>query len=1361
MKKYWVLIKLLGVFVVCVKAQVYPISQISINEGLPQSVVYDIFQDSRGFIWFATQDGVGRFDGIEFHNYSVGQGLADNMARDVSEDALGNIWVGTDNGISIIVNGERGEIVNPELFKGRRVRCLLPQPDSSMWIGITDFGLVNLKNNVITKQYNEENGLISNRIYAIVSDVNGTLYVGTEDGLSIINNNTIKNYTERDGLLSNRIRTFELLDNERLWIAGYGGGVTELSGGTFKQFTTKQGFPAAKINKLIRRADGAIAIATDGDGVYLYKNKSFTHINKIKGLPNQSVQSLLDDKENNLWIGTWGSGAFRLRYLNILHFDNRTGLPENNVTAIAVDKNNQVWMGTNNEGITLFKSDGSRIYFNKNNGNLPVNRIFDLEVDDRNRILAATDRGLFRLSEKGTIQQLSVNDIGRSSVRKIAIDANNRIWAGVFERGLYIIDEEKSIHFSHKNGLLNDSVFAVAHRKNGETWVGSDGGINVFKNDKVIRSITVANGLIDNRITSLMEDSHGNMWVGFFKNGLSIFYPDSIRHVDMSNGLVSNLTTFLVTDNFGSVWVGTKKGINRFYEDKILSYSTTNGIISGETNTNGAYYAHPYLYIGTVEGATRIDLTTEIPNNYPPPVYITSIKNLDKQIDSKSLNHLKYYQNNLTFEFTGINFTNPTQVRYRYRLLGFDDEWRTSDKRSLQFTNLPTGKYVFEVLAQNSFGIFSEKPAQVIFEIIPPFWATFPFRIVIFGLIILTLYIGVRIRDKRLRRLNEELEKQVKERTEELRKSEELFRLITENAGDLIVLCSMRGETVYASPSFEKLLGYHPKEIEGKVITMLTDDENRKIILDVVNRIKQHPEQVITAEVKFRHKNGQWIDFVTTTTTVQSSGSDEMQLIFIGHDISSRKKIEEELIRSKMQAEEANRAKSRFLASMSHELRTPLNAILGFAQIMANASDIPHKHREYVKIMHNSGEHLLSMINDILDLSKIEAGRMELKPSISSLFDFLLDLENMMQIQARKNNLALVFERETEIPDFVELDFNKLRQILINLIGNAIKYTEKGNIWVYIRKMENDLCFEVRDTGPGIEPSQITKIFDAFHQANGNNFSKGTGLGLTISMKLAQLMGGNIRVESTVGKGSTFTLQVPVKVVNQEKILVKNKKTFHIKNVASQEKPPKIMIVDDVDENRIILAEFLSQVGFDCYDFSLAKPALEALDAIQPDIILTDIIMPEMNGKEFLVEIRKHETCSKTPVVAITASIFAETRTDLLQFGFDEFIHKPIDMHHLLDIISKFTSVSYEEEEESQKAMVQSHSTQTLTNELDELSSAQKKQLTEALELLDVDSIQEIVNSLPEHLNLKKQLQLALEEKNYRFILSLSEQLNT
>ncbi len=212
--------------------------------------------------------------------------------------------------------------------------------------------------------------------------------------------------------------------------------------------------------------------------------------------------------------------------------------------------------------------------------------------------------------------------------------------------------------------------------------------------------------------------------------------------------------------------------------------------------------------------------------------------------------------------------------------------------------------------------------------------------------------------------------------------------------------------------------------------------------------------------------------------------------------------------------------------------------------------------------------------------------------------------------------------------------------------------------------------------------------------------------------------------------------------------------------MAQKEKPHKIMIVDDVDENRIILTEFLSQVGFDCYDFSLAKPALDELDAIQPDIILSDIIMPEMNGKEFLVEIRKHETCSKTPVIAITASIFAETRTDLLQFGFDEFIHKPIEMHHLLDIISKFTYVSYEEEE-SQKAMVQTHSSQVHTHELEELSSAQKKQLTEALELLDVDSIEEVVKSLPEHLILKKQLQLALEEKNYRFILSLSDQLNT
>ncbi|TNE73031.1 PAS domain S-box protein [bacterium] len=1360
MKQRWVLlIFLIGVCLSRAYAQEYPITQITINDGLPQSVVYSIMQDSKGFLWFATQDGVGKFDGISFANYSVSEGLLDNMARDVAEDIFGNIWIATDSGVSIILADDDSKIVTVDELSNLRVRTLYPRPDSTVWVGVTDMGIYQVKDFRVIQHLDKKLGLVSNRVYALEFDINNTLYAGTEDGLSVYYNGSFKNYTTKDGLLSNRIRDVKLIENTKLWIAGYGGGITEFSQGKFKKYSKAEGFPSIKINKLIQRKNGSIVMASDGNGVYIYNGKTVEHIAESKGIKNGSLQSVYEDQEQNLWLGTWGSGVYRLRYLNILQYDINSGLPENNVTAVTVDPSGAIWMGTNNMGISRFYK-GEKTYYNTGNGKLPVNRIFDLTVASATEVWAATDRGLFKIDKNGINYHEQLDGLSKASIRRVTRDKNNRIWSGVFGNGLFVIDGKSVKQFSRKDGLLNDSVFAISHRKNGETWVGTDGGISIIKGDKVVRSITKDNGIKDNRIANLLEDSHGNMWVGTFKNGLDIFKDDTLIHYDITNGLSNNLITFMEEDQFGSVWVGTKKGINRFYTDRIVSYSTMNGIISNETNVNSSYYKHPYMFIGTVDGTSQLDLSSEIFNNQEPPVYITAVKNLDKHLDLQWLNELNFNQNNLTFEFTGINFTNPTQLKFRYRLVGFDNLWRTTTKRSIQFTNLPDGHYTFEVLALNSFGLYSEQPAQLHFTIIPPFWITKSFRIIVFSLIVFVIYIGVRMRDRRLRQMNEELEIQIVERTKALKKSEELFRLISENAGELIAVCKLRGETVYASPSFEDLLGYHPKEIEGNNIAMLTNAENQAVMLDVVKRIKYKPEQIISEEVRLQHKDGHWIDFVTTTSAVQIQESDEMQYVILGHDISSRKRSEEELLKSKMQAEEANLAKSRFLASMSHELRTPLNAILGFAQIMANATDIPQKHREYVKIMHNSGEHLLSMINDILDLSKIEAGRMELKPGISSLHDFLIDLENMMQMQARKNNLALIFEQSEHVPDLIEVDFNKMRQVLINLIGNAIKYTEKGNVWVFTKLGKSgELEFQVRDTGPGIEPEQLSKIFDAFHQVNGNNFSKGTGLGLTISMKLAVLMGGNIHVESKHGSGSVFTLKLPYKSVANHEVMLSNSDKYHIKGLNADSKAPKVMIIDDVDENRAILTEYLSQVGFECYDYTLAKPALSAIDEVKPDIILTDIIMPEMNGKEFLVEIRNNPKTKKMPVIAITASIFAETRTDLIQFGFDEFIHKPIEMQTLLEMIAKFTHVSYERVEKSELIETKNSSNQ-YSEELSQLNAEQKEELAEALELLDMEQVQEFVKSLPEHLNLKKHLQLALDEKNYRFILSLSEQLN-
>lgn len=1363
MKLYCKVLLFLGFLPLSLSAQRFPFENISLDQGLPQSVVYKIVQDSKGFIWFATQDGVGKYNGSDFQNFSLEEGLVDNMCRTIIEAPDGTIWVATDNGISIIDSKKNYSITNLYSFKGIGVRALYVDKNNNILVGSTNNGVYIVTDTTITKRYTTENGLINDRVYSIISNSSGAIFVGTNNGLSVIQNDEIQNYTTQNGLVSNRIRSIEIDEKNTVWIGGYGNGITYFKNNTFKKLTEKDGFPKNKINQILSLGDGELLIATDGDGVVkLDSNFAITTISQKNGLSNSSVQSLAKDNENDLWIGTWGSGAFLLKQKHILHFDISDGLPESNITSVVVDYKNRIWVSTNNEGIVRF--DGHKpVYFNKNNSILPVDRVYSLVKDSLNTIWIGTDLDLFNYKDE-KLNAIHISPNHPISIRKIAVNTDGSVWAGVFGKGVFRYKDGETMWFSRKDGMLNDSVFAIAHRKNGETWIGSDGGISIIKNLKVIKNISNQEGLVDNRISALMEDSKQTMWIGTYKSGLVHMVNDSSTIYSIKNGLTNNLITFILEDEFGSIWVGTKKGVNRFKDRKISQYGTQNGLISNETNPNSAFYSSPNLFIGTVEGLTVFDLSKEETNKNPPPVYITKTTVWDREIELNKHLNFKYFDNYIAFDYTVVTFNNHKQINYKVRLIGFDDEWRETDKKTIQYTNLPPGEYTFEVVAFTNSYIYSSEPARISFTIIPPIWGTKWFRFVAILFILFVIYVVFRLKARQLEKQNNALELIVKSRTVELKKSEELFRLISENAGDLIAVCKISGETIYSSPSFKVLLGYTSDEIQGKNINLLTKESAENSLLDVIQSIKQQKTLIKTIEIELRHKLGHWLTFIITVSSFESntdvSAKDEIQFVLVGHDISSRKLTEDELLRSKLEAESANIAKSRFLASMSHELRTPLNAILGFAQIMSNANDIPQKHREYVNIMHNSGEHLLSMINDILDLSKIEAGRMDLSKSISSLHDFLYDLENMMQMQARKNNLSLQFEKDKDVPDLLESDFNKLRQVLINLIGNAIKYTEKGTIWVktYISD-ESMLVFEVKDTGPGIPPEQLSQIFDAFHQVQKNNFSKGTGLGLTISMKLAQLLNGEITVSSKVGEGSIFKLIIPFEKIENDPMLVPSDKRMVVKGIKEGITPPKIVIIDDVDENRIILKDFLDQVGCICFDFELATHAIQKVEEIMPDIVLTDIIMPEMNGKEFLTAFRKLPIVAEVPVVAITASIFAESRTDLIQFGFDEFLHKPVDMDHLLSIISTFTFVEFDKVERNESTTVQ-QDLDLLHQEIHSLDAETKTLLAETLELLDEADIYNLINKLENTPLLKQQLTDAIKEKNYRFILSLSEQLN-
>ncbi|MDJ0647715.1 MAG: ATP-binding protein [Xenococcaceae cyanobacterium MO_188.B19] len=412
------------------------------------------------------------------------------------------------------------------------------------------------------------------------------------------------------------------------------------------------------------------------------------------------------------------------------------------------------------------------------------------------------------------------------------------------------------------------------------------------------------------------------------------------------------------------------------------------------------------------------------------------------------------------------------------------------------------------------------------------------------------------------------------------------------------------------------------------------------------------------------------------------------------------------LLESKQKAEAANHAKSVFLANMSHELRTPLNAILGFSQLLQRDDFLSTKHQETLNIINRSGEHLLNLINDILEMSKIEAGKIELNYTDCNIYRLLASIEEMLQIKARSKQLDLVFNIDHNLPQFIKIDESKLRQLLINLVGNAIKFTNVGSVNLEILLESTDannnrLVFIIKDTGIGIAASELETLFDPFIQTtSGIKSQEGTGLGLTISRKFVQLMGGDITIQSQLNVGTT--VKFDIKYQKSQRILSNRETKPQVVGLAPNQENYRILIVEDIKENRQLILEILESVGFNVREARNGQQAIWIWQEWQPHLIWMDIQMPIVNGYEAIEQIRKREKRQKnlqsTVIIALTASAFQEEREKILAIGADDFVSKPFAEWTIFEKIQTHLKVDFVWQSESSTTQIQSQN-QTILNQ--------------------------------------------------------------
>jgi PAS domain S-box-containing protein len=528
--------------------------------------------------------------------------------------------------------------------------------------------------------------------------------------------------------------------------------------------------------------------------------------------------------------------------------------------------------------------------------------------------------------------------------------------------------------------------------------------------------------------------------------------------------------------------------------------------------------------------------------------------------------------------------------------------------------------------------------------------------------------------------------------TERMEKEAEIRKLsmAIEQSPVVFLIKDLDGIITYASPAFLSLTGYSSDEINGQHISILWSDRTGDELYDQLWRTIK-AGRTWQGEWFSRKKSGEEYPERVTISPILDERGHIISFLSIKEDLTIRKKVQQEQV-ARQAAEQANRAKSIFLANMSHEIRTPLNAIIGFSQILKRDDAMPANQREQVQTILKSGEHLLSLINDVLDLSKIEAGHMRLSNTDFCLHDLLDSLETMFRLRVRDKGLQLFIERNQSVPKYINSDEGKLRQILINLIGNAIKFTKEGTVTARFLAeevpgldedycAEGDLCLhlkvEIEDTGPGISDEDLAGIFESFYQSEAGREAGGTGLGLTISRSLVEMMGGRISVESRLGEGSIFRFHVPVKLGRD---VVSHREPAFTENIVGLSPgtgPFRILAVDDNVDNLNLLRALLEPLGFQVKMAGNGLDGLKAFIEWSPHAVLMDMRMPVMDGYEAIRKIKSTLNGRATLVIALTASAFEEQKDKVMATGANDYLRKPFRREALLMKLGKIPGLQY------------------------------------------------------------------------------------
>jgi len=749
------------------------IRNFSVDNGLPQSSVYSIFQDKKGFIWFGTQGGIAKYDGRDFASWSQREGLADNHVTTIGQDAEGNLWAGhrydgvscyhLDSWSTYFPKGLESGIIS--IYPKGESILALSEADGIFELQLTEDS-IRLERHITLKELAVSK---ANRL----KEIDGEFLLATDNGIvNLFNNHSISYFV---GL--------EVLDFDKT--LEFGMAAITTSGiyceKNVEELLSNEGMVGAKNHEAICASKkGGFWLAGKNGATHVGENK-IKHMDASNGIPSEDVSCIIEDTEGNTWFGLLGSGASQFIGDMFEAYGKNQGLRSESVSALTIDRQNRLWLAGNGtlELIEFQRGPGGAI---KNTINLnqqlgEFGEILSIFQDTRSWMWLGTSNGAIVLDDNLKVIKELTTDQGLSHNGIISIneDLQGNIWLASLWKGVTVVTI-KGHEFSCKalgkeTGLPSDNFWTVLVDTKGKVFVGTDdAGIIVFDEDE-IRIIDEKQGLLNLRAGSFSEDSKGNIWVGTIGGGIFRCNEDTCVGFTTSDGLSSDNPYLVLCDEQDNVWVGTNTGLDVLFSGElpVKHFDSQMGFLGVETNQNAKYKDEQgNLWFGTVKGGIKCNPEEIREDIIPPVTHITKLSLFLREEIDQHQSRFRYDENHLTFEFIGLHFTNPEAVSYTYMLEGFDSDWSPlSDRTYATYSFIPPGSYTFKIISQNHDG-HQSKVVEHSFVIVNPFWATTWFYALTILAIITLILLLMRMRTIKIRRDRKKLEGEVKLRTQEL-----------------------------------------------------------------------------------------------------------------------------------------------------------------------------------------------------------------------------------------------------------------------------------------------------------------------------------------------------------------------------------------------------------------------------------------------------------------------------------------------------------------------------------------------------------------------------------------------------------------